>query len=74
MVEISLARTLALRSESELVDLHDRWIGGVPPLRRPELVQVLRDRMSEPLVVSNLCSGLYGAFVCCLRTLASAWK
>jgi hypothetical protein len=70
MVEISLARTLALRSESELVDLHDRWIGGVPPLRRPELVQVLRDRMSEPLVVSNLCSGLYGALAPVFRVLS----
>ena len=42
MVEISLARTLANRSESELVDLHDRWVGGTPPLRRPELVQILK--------------------------------
>jgi len=70
MVEISLARTLALRSESELVDLHDRWIGGAPPLRRPELVQLLRDRMSEPLVVSHLCSGLYGALAPVFRVLA----
>lgn len=71
MVEIFLARTLATRSESELVDLHDRWIGGTPPLRRPDLVQVLKDRMAEPTAVSNLCSGLYGALAPVFRVLAT---
>jgi hypothetical protein len=71
MVEISLARTLATRSESELVDLHDRWVGGTPPLRRPELVQVLKERMAQPVAVSNLCSGLYGALAPVFRVLTA---
>ncbi|MDP7061538.1 MAG: helicase-associated domain-containing protein [Planctomycetota bacterium] len=71
MVEISLARTLASRSESELVDLHDRWVGGQPPVRRSELVQVLRERMAEPVTVSNLCAGLYGALAPVFRVLVS---
>ncbi|MCP4861334.1 MAG: hypothetical protein GY902_08820 [Planctomycetes bacterium] len=71
MVEISLARTLASRSESELVDLHDRWVGGAPPLRRAELVQILKERMAEPVTVSNLCAGLYGALAPVFRVLIS---
>jgi hypothetical protein len=69
MVEISLARTLASRSESELVDLHDRWVGGSPPVRRAELVQILKERMAEPVTVSNLCAGLYGALAPVFRVL-----
>ena len=41
-MKIHLARTLATRSDSELVDLHDLWIGGNPPTRRPQLVMALR--------------------------------
>lgn len=71
MVEISLARTLASRSESELVDLHDRWVGGSPPVRRSELVQNLKERMAEPITVSNLCAGLYGALAPVFRVLVT---
>ena len=70
MVKISLARTLATRSESELIDLHDRWVGGSPPPRRADLVQVLRDRMVDPATVSDLCAGLYGALAPVFRVLA----
>ena len=70
MVTISLARTLASRSESELVDLHDRWGGGKPPVRRPDLVQALKERMVEPITVSNLCGGLYGALAPVFRLLS----
>lgn len=70
MVRISLARTLASRSESELIDLHDRWIGGTPPARRADLVQNLRDRMVDPVSVSNFCSGLYGALAPVFRVLS----
>ncbi|MFK5956059.1 MAG: helicase-associated domain-containing protein [Planctomycetota bacterium] len=70
MVRISLARTLASRSESELIDLHDRWIGGTPPARRAVIVQVLRDRMVDPVSVSNLCFGLYGALAPVFRVLS----
>lgn len=47
MVKVNLSRTLATRSDSELVDLHDRWIGGDPPARRPALLMALRSRMRE---------------------------
>lgn len=70
MVRISLARTLASRSESELIDLHDRWVGGSPPPRRAELVQALRDRMVDPATVSDLCAGLYGALAPVFRVLS----
>lgn len=70
MVRISLARTLASRSESELIDLHDRWIGGTPPARRSDLVQNLRVRMVDPVSVSNFCFGLYGALAPVFRVLS----
>jgi len=70
MVRISLARTLASRSESELIDLHDRWIGGTPPTRRSDLVQNLRTRMVDPVSVANFCSGLYGALAPVFRVLS----
>ena len=70
MVEITLARTLAARSESELVDLHDRWIGGSPPARRPELVTALRGRMTDPVAVAELCGSLYGDLAPVFRVLA----
>lgn len=69
MVRISLARTLASRSESGLIDLHDRWIGGNPPARRADLVQNLRNRMVDPVSVSHFCSGLYGALAPVFRVL-----
>ncbi len=47
MGKVNLSRTLATRADSELVDLHDRWIGGTPPMRRPELLMALRARMRE---------------------------
>ncbi len=71
MVRISLARTLAKRSESELIDLHDRWIGGTPPGRRADLVQGLKDRMVDPEAVGNLCVGLYGSLAPVFRILSS---
>lgn len=52
MLHLTLSRTLATRSDSELVDLHDRWIGGDPPTRRPEIVMALRARMRETGAVS----------------------
>ena len=70
MVRISLARTLASRSESELIDLHDRWVGGSPPARRADMVQNLRNRMVDPVSVSNFCSGLYGALAPVFRILS----
>ncbi|MHC4823504.1 MAG: helicase-associated domain-containing protein [Planctomycetota bacterium] len=70
MARISLARTLAKRSESELIDLHDRWVGGNPPGRRADLVQVLKERMVDPETVGNLCVGLYGALAPVFRVLS----
>ncbi len=70
MTSINLARTLAKRSESELIDLHDRWVGGNPPARRAELVQALKERMTDPVAVGNLCFGLYGALAPVFRILS----
>lgn len=58
MTPITLARTLATRADSELVDLHDRWIGGVPPGRRADVVMALRARMRDPGAVSARIAGL----------------
>lgn len=70
MVEITLARALASRSESELLDLHDRWVGGSPPAKRPELVNALRSRMTDPVAVAETCGSLYGDLAPVFRVLA----
>ena len=70
MARLSLATALAAASESELIDLHDRWVGGGPPVRRAELVQVLRERMGDPQAVVHLVSGLYGDLAPTFRLLA----
>lgn len=58
MGKVNLARALASRSESELVDLHDRWIGGDPPTRRPDLVLALRARMRDARAVAERAAAL----------------
>ena len=70
MVEITLARALASRSESELLDLHDRWVGGNPPAKRPDLVTALRSRMTDPVAVAETCGDLYGDLGPVFRVLA----
>ena len=44
----NLRRALSKRSPSELVELHDAWVGGDPPAERTTLVRQLRRRMKEP--------------------------
>lgn len=70
MAELTLAHALAAYSESELIDLHDRWVGGGPPNRRSELVQVLRERMVDPQAVVHMFSSLYGDLAPVFRLLA----
>jgi hypothetical protein len=70
-VKINLARTLATRSDSELVDLHDQWIGGDPPTRRPKLVLVLRTRMRDARAVRERASELRREPAAVFRLLAA---
>jgi hypothetical protein len=71
MPKLGLARALATRSDSELVDLHDRWIGGDPPARRPELVQVLRARMRDDRRVAEFAAALPRDLAGLFRLLAA---
>jgi len=71
MAKLTLAQTLAAASESELIDFHDRWVGGSPPSRRAEMVQVLRERMADPQAVVHVFSGLYGDLAPVFRLLAA---
>ena len=68
-MNLTLSRTLATRSDSELIDLHDRWIGGDPPPRRPEMVMALRARMREAGAVSTRVADLTGAQASLFRLL-----
>ena len=47
-----LAHCINKRSESELISLHDLWIGGAPPSGRTELRRALSRVMAEPACVS----------------------
>ncbi|MDA1260535.1 MAG: helicase-associated domain-containing protein [Planctomycetota bacterium] len=69
MINLTLSRTLATRSDSELIDLHDRWIGGDPPARRPELVMALRRMMRDPGRVGARVGALTGAQAALFRLL-----
>lgn len=69
MKPITLARALASRSDSELVDLHDRWVGGEPPPRRAEIVMALRGRMREAGAVSARIAELSAPQLAVLRLL-----
>ncbi len=68
-MKIHLARTLATRSDSELVDLHDLWIGGNPPTRRPQLVMALRSRMRDSRCVAERTAALSGPQAALFRLL-----
>ncbi len=71
MVKVHLARALATRSDSELVDLHDRWLGGDPPARRSELVLALRARMRDPRRVAERAAALPRELAALFRMLAA---
>ncbi len=50
-MRISLARTLSKRAPSELMGLHDLWVGGPAPCDRPALIRALSRPMGEEGVV-----------------------
>ncbi len=71
MLKVNLARTLATRSDSELVDLHDQWIGGDPPAQRPKLLLALRTRMRDARAVRERASELRHEPAAVFRLLAA---
>lgn len=58
MAGVPLARALAQRSDSELLDLHDRWVGGAPPRGRAALLQELRNALADPARVRGEVAAL----------------
>lgn len=57
-MKINLTRALGRRADSELVELHDHWVGGDPPVKRRDLLQALRRRMADPTVAATIRAGL----------------
>ncbi|KAA3607810.1 MAG: hypothetical protein DWQ01_12035 [Planctomycetota bacterium] len=53
-MKISLRRALVQRPQSELVELHDLWVGGKPSPHRKELVEALCQRMADPVTVQSV--------------------
>ncbi len=64
-----LSRALSKRSDSELVELHDVWVGGTPPSRRRDLVRVLRGRMQDGAAADSIRAGLEENAECVLGIL-----
>lgn len=60
-MRIYLARTLTKRAPSELVYLHDLWVGGRAPQQAKEVVDTLRKRMSDPASVATVGARLSGS-------------
>ncbi len=60
-MRIYLARTLSKRAASELVFLHDMWIGGLAPNQSKDLLDSLRKRMSDPASVATIGARLTGS-------------
>ncbi|TAH38440.1 MAG: hypothetical protein EYC70_03405 [Planctomycetota bacterium] len=57
-MKLTLARLLGQRPDSELVNLHDAWVGGTPPEGRGERVRALRTRMHDPVAACAVRSRL----------------
>jgi len=57
-VKLSLSRSLSSRSESELLGLHDVWVGGETPRKRAEVVRALRSQMQDPAAAAAVRSEL----------------
>ncbi len=51
---VVLANLINKRSESELIALHDLWIGGTPPTGRTELRRALLRKMCQPTGVASI--------------------
>jgi len=64
-----LSRALSKRSDSELVELHDIWVGGTPPPGRRALVRVLRQRMQESSAADSIRASLEENAECVLGIL-----
>ncbi len=53
-MRLSLAATLGRRSDSELLALHDTWVGGAPAADRATRLRTLRQRMADPASASGM--------------------
>jgi hypothetical protein len=60
-MRIYLSRTLTKRAPSELVFLHDLWVGGSAPSLAKDLIDTLRRRMSDPSSVATVGARLTGS-------------
>jgi len=68
-MRIQLARTLSKRAASELVYLHDLWVGGAAPNRAKQLLDTLRNKMSDPASVQTVAARLDGSSINVYRAL-----
>lgn len=68
-MRIYLARTLTKRAPSELVFLHDLWVGGAAPQLAKDIHDSLRKRMSDPSSVATVGARLTGSSESVYRAL-----
>jgi len=68
-MRIYLARTLTKRAPSELVFLHDLWVGGSAPSLAKDMMDTLRRRMSDPSSVATVGARLNGSSESVYRAL-----
>jgi hypothetical protein len=60
-MRVSLLRTLKNRGQSDLLSLHDIWIGGEAPGKSQDLLEVLQGRMTSGPATASVFSRLDGA-------------
>ncbi|RMH03955.1 MAG: hypothetical protein D6702_04485 [Planctomycetota bacterium] len=73
-MSLPLGRTLRRRSEAELRELHQAWIGGDPPADRKELIAVLRRGMADPTAAAARRAALAEGPEAVLRILLAGSK
>ena len=60
-MKVSLLRTLKKRGQSDLLSLHDIWVGGEAPRKSKDLLEVLQERMASGPATASVFSRLEGA-------------
>ncbi|HJM39143.1 MAG TPA: hypothetical protein QGG59_03400, partial [Planctomycetota bacterium] len=50
----SLKQALGAKALSELLEMHEKWIGGLPPMERLALIDALKAKMLDPPTVAAI--------------------